>query len=343
MKPIGNTLYVTSPDMYLSLDGENVVIFQEKTLIKRIPLHNLTSIVTFGYTGASPALMGACIERNIALSFLTKHGRFISRITGKSNGNVLLRRKQYRIADDEVASLPIAQNMIIGKVYNCKWVIERAIRDHKMIVNAEKLKEISRELSKILKIIPDVKSLEELRGYEGKAAVYYFSIFNDLILQQKDEFYFQGRNKRPPLDNINALLSFSYTLLAHDMASALEVNGLDSYVGFFHTDRPGRISLALDMMEELRPILADRFVLQLVNKKMINGKGFKKKENGAVIMNDETRKVVLTQWQSRKNDILTHPFLNEKVSWGHVTFIQAQLLARMLRDDLEAYPPFLWK
>lgn len=343
MKPIGNTLYVTSPDMYLSLDGENVVIFQEKTLIKRIPLHNLTSIVTFGYTGASPALMGACIKRNIALSFLTKHGRFISRITGKSNGNVLLRRKQYRIADDEVASLAIAKNMIIGKVFNCKWIIERAIRDHKMIIDAEKLKDISRELSKILKIIPDIKSLEELRGYEGKAAVYYFSIFNDLILQQKDEFYFQARNKRPPLDNINALLSFSYTLLAHDMASALEVNGLDSYVGFFHTDRPGRISLALDMMEELRPILADRFVLQLVNKKMINGKGFTKKENGAVTMNDETRKVVLTQWQSRKNDILTHPFLNEKVSWGHVTFIQAQLLARMLRDDLEEYPPFLWK
>lgn len=343
MKKLLNTLYITSENRYLSLDGENVVIYEEKVEIGRIPLHNLEAIVTFGYVGASPALMGACANRNILLSFLTPNGKFLARVTGEVRGNVLLRKKQYFTSEDEMTSNIIARNFIIGKIYNSRWVIERATRDYALRLDIEKLKRVSGMLNNSIKMVAKCNSLEMLRGIEGEAASLYFSVFDDLILQQKNSFYFNNRNRRPPMDNVNALLSFTYSLLASMCASALETVGLDPYVGYLHRDRPGRVSLALDLMEDLRPVLADRFVLSIINKRIITEAGFKIKENGAVIMDDDTRKQVLSAWQSRKQETIVHPFLDEKVEWGMVPHSQALLLARYLRGDLDDYPPFMWK
>ena len=343
MKKLLNTLYITLEDSYLSLDGENVVVIDGDREIGRVPLHNLEGIVSFGYRGTSPALMGACAEKNISLCYLTPQGRFLARVTGRIKGNVLLRERQYKSSMDEQESLEIAKNCIFGKVYNCRWVLERAIRDHGMQIDKEKVKNASLKLKHALTLIREARLKEQLRGYEGEAAIIYFGVFDELILQQKKDFGFSGRNRRPPMDNTNALLSFSYTLLTNTMASALETVGLDPYVGYLHTERPGRASLALDMIEELRPVIADRFVLLLINKRMIQGKAFKKKENGAVIMSDDARKLVLAEWQNKKKETLMHPFLQEKVEWGMIPFAQAMLLARYLRGDLDGYPPFLWK
>lgn len=343
MKHLLNTLYITSPDRYLSLDGENVVILGNEKEIGRVPLHNLEAITTFGYTGASPALMGACAQRNIALNFMTAHGRFLARVTGEVKGNVTLRKEQYRISENEDQSLMIAQNFILGKVYNSRWILERAIRDYPMRLDTEKLKRKSVFMAESITKIQTCHDTGSLRGLEGEAASVYFSVFDDLILQQKDDFSFHGRNRRPPLDPVNALLSFAYSLLAGMCGAALEAVGLDPYVGFFHTDRPGRMSLALDIMEELRGVMADRFVLTLINKRQIKQEGFTQKENGAVIMDDDTRKQFLAMWQAKKQEMITHPFLNEKIEWGVVPYAQALLLARYIRGDLDAYPPFLWK
>ena len=343
MRKLLNTLYVTSPDTYLSLDGENIVVLKGNTEALRLPLHNLEGIVAFGYTGASPALMGACARKGIELSFMTQSGKFLARIVGENRGNVTLRKVQYRFSDSEERSIRIARNFIIGKVFNARWVIERATRDYPLRLDIEKLKRVSQFMARTLESISTCECLEQLRGFEGESSSQYFRIFDDLILHQKDQFFFKGRNKRPPLDNVNAMLSFVYTLLAHDTAGALETVGLDAYVGFLHRDRPGRISLALDLMEEFRPVYADRFVISLINKRIVSGSGFIKKENGAVIMSDDTRKTILSSWQSRKQETITHPFLNEKVEWGLVPYVQAMLLARYIRGDLDEYPPFLWK
>ncbi|MCI8664362.1 MAG: type I-C CRISPR-associated endonuclease Cas1 [Hungatella sp.] len=343
MKKLLNTLYVTSEDSYLSLDGENVVVSDKGSEIGRLPLHNLEGIVSFGYRGTSPALMGACAERNISLCYLSPQGKFLARVNGKIKGNVILREQQYKAFLDEGKSLEAAKYCIIGKLYNARWVLERATRDHNLQVNVEELKEASEKLKKSLTRVNDCQSKEQLRGIEGEAAQIYFGVFDELILQQKKDFLFKGRTRRPPLDNVNALLSFVYTLLTNTITSALETVGLDPYVGCLHTERPGRVSLSLDLIEELRPVLADRFVLSLINRKMITKKGFEKKENGAILMDDKTRKLVLAEWQNKKKETLTHPFLKEKVEWGMVPYVQAMLLARYLRGDLDGYPPFLWK
>ena len=343
MKHILNTLYITSPDRYLSLDGENIVILEKEKEIARVPLHNLEAVTTFGYTGASPALMGACAQRNIALNFMTAHGRFLARVTGEVKGNVTLRKEQYRISENEERSLMIAKNFILGKIYNSRWILERAARDYPMRLDMEKLKRKSLFMAESIKKIQSCHDAGSLRGLEGEAASVYFSVLDDLILQQKEDFFFQGRNRRPPLDPVNALLSFAYSLLAGMCGAALEAVGLDPYVGFFHTDRPGRMSLALDIMEELRGVMADRFVLTLINKRQVRSGGFTQKENGAVIMDDDTRKQFLTMWQAKKQEVITHPFLNEKIEWGMVPYTQALLLARFIRGDMDAYPPFLWK
>ena len=286
MRKLLNTLYVTSENSYLALDGENLVVYDEKKELGRLPLHNLDGIVSFGYRGTSPALMGACAERNISLCYLTPQGKFLARVTGKVQGNVLLREQQYKSSKDDEISLTIAKNCIMGKVYNARWVLERAIRDHGMQIDVEGVKKASLHLKESLQYIQNAESKDQLRGYEGEAASIYFGVFNELILQQKKEFNFQGRNKRPPKDNVNAMLSFVYTLLTNQITSALEVVGLDPYVGYLHTDRPGRVSLALDLIEELRSVYADRFVLSLINKKIVNGKNFSQKENGVVLMGD---------------------------------------------------------
>ena len=343
MKRLLNTLYITSGNRYLSLDGENVVVLEEQQEIGRIPLHNLQAIVTFGYTGASPALMGVCAQRNIELSFMSGNGRFLARVTGEVKGNVTLRKQQYRVSDDREKSIKIARNFILGKVYNSRWVLERAGRDYAMRLDAELIKKKSLYLAQSMKKIRMCENSEELLGLEGEAASVYFSVFDELILQQKKDFYFHGRNKRPPLDNVNAMLSFAYSLLASMCGSALESVGLDPYVGFFHTDRPGRMSLALDLMEEFRSIMADRFVLTLINKRIMKSDHFMKKENGAVIMSDEGRKLFISAWQSKKQETITHPFLNEKIEWGMAPYVQSMLLARYLRGDIDEYPPFFWK
>lgn len=337
MRKLLNTLYVISENSYLTLDGENIVVYEEKQEIGRLPLHNLEGIVSFGYRGTSPALMGACADRNISLCYMTPQGKFLARVTGKIKGNVILREQQYRSSQDEEVSLSIAKNCILGKIYNSRWVLERAIRDHGLQIDVEKVKSASDNLKKSLEYIKECQSKEQLRGYEGEAASIYFGVFDQLILQQKKDFPFHGRNKRPPLDNMNAMLSFVYTLLTNTVASALESVGLDPYVGYLHTERPGRVSLALDMIEELRAVLADRFVLSLVNKKIVSGKSFKQKENGAVLLDDEFRKRLLAEWQSKKKETLTHPYLKEKVEWGMVPYVQAMLLARYLRGDLDGY------
>lgn len=343
MRVIRNTMYVTTMGAYLSLDGENVVVSKDGDEIGRRPLHTLQGIIIFGYSNASPALMGKCAEKGIEISFLNMYGGFIGRFVGKINGNVLLRKEQYRISDNEERSLEIAKSFIIGKIYNSRWVIERFMRDYAMRIDVEKFKKASKFLYNSLSMVKECDSKDRLRGIEGEAASVYFNVFNDMILQQKEDFVFRTRNKRPPLDAVNALLSFSYTLLAHEISSAISAVGLDPYVGFMHTDRPGRQSLALDLMEEFRSVLADRFALSLINKKVITGKDFYVKENGAILLKDEARKELLSQWQKRKMEVLTHPFTKEKLQWGMVPFIQAQLLARYIRGDMDAYPPFMWK
>lgn len=342
MKQLGNVLYVITPEAYLSLDGENVVVKKDENTSTRLPLHNLENIVCFTWQGASPALMGACAERNIGLSFLTPNGRFQGRVTGKVKGNVLLRKKQYSVSEKEADCVPIAASYLLGKISNCRKVIERAIRDHSMLLDVPCLTDASNALKETLKAIPSCASIADLMGFEGSAAKIYFGVFDQLILQQHEDFFFKERSRRPPLDNMNSLLSFLYTLLTNDVASALEAVGLDPYVGFLHQDRPGRPSLALDLMEELRPVMADRLALSLVNRKQITGKGFTQKESGGIIMDDDTRKAVLTAWQERKKEELVHPYLQERVPLGLILHIQAMLLARHLRGDLDAYPPFFW-
>lgn len=343
MKKLLNTLYVVTPDRYLSLDGENVVVSQNGSEIGRVPIHNLDSIVMFGHAGASPALMGKFAAEGKTISFMSRSGKFLCQTQGEVCGNVLLRRQQYRLADDETSSLETAKNMIAGKLFNSRWVIERTIRDHAMKIDIEKFKDKSAYLYEALKKCMKAESIDSLRGIEGEAASVYFSVFDDMILQQKDDFKFAGRNKRPPLDNVNAMLSFAYSLTVGMCSSALSAVGLDSYVGFMHTDRPGRRSLALDLVEEFRALMCDRFVLMLINKKMVSAKHFEKRENGAVMMTDEARRIFFEAWQKRKSVEVTHPFLGEKVQWGMLPYVQALLLSRYIRGDLDSYPVFMWK
>lgn len=343
MKQLLNTLFVTSEDIYLSLEGENVLANRDKEVIARYPLHTLQTIVSFSYSGASPALMGACAERGIGLAFCTPRGRFLARVCGESSGNVLLRREQYRIADDPRRSCEIARNMIFGKLSNCAASIQRTVRDHALRVSDCGLDTAAQQIKELLPQALSASELDALRGLEGVGAAAYFGVFDHLLLNRKEDFFFHGRNRRPPLDRVNAMLSFAYSLLAHDCASALESVGLDAYVGFLHRDRPGRESLALDLMEELRPCMADRFVLTLVNNRMVKPDDFQMQDSGAVLLTDDGRKKFLKAWQERKRDTLTHPYLNEKMSWGMIPYVQALLLARYLRGDLDAYPPFLWK
>lgn len=343
MKILLNTLYVMTPDRYLSLDGENVVISSEGKTVGRVPLHNLERIMTFGYTGASPALMGKCVSEGIELVFMKPNGHFLARVEGEINGNVVLRRQQYRIADDRKKSLEIAKIMISGKIFNGKQSVERTIRDYGLRIDTELFKSKSGFLKTSIQNALEAVSADELRGIEGEAASVYFSVFDDMILQQGEDFQFTVRNKRPPKDNVNAMLSFAYSLATGMCCSALGSVGLDPYVGFFHTDRPGRCSLALDLVEEFRVPLCDRFVLNLINKKMITGKDFVHREDGAVILTDDGRKTFLQAWQKRKEEVITHPYLKEKVKWGIMPYVQALLLARYIRGDLDMYPVFMWK
>jgi CRISPR-associated protein Cas1 len=340
VKHLLNTLYITNPQSYLTRDGENIVIKIDGEESFRRPIHIFEEIITFGYMGASPALMHLCTEAGVSLCFMNEYGKFLARVSGNTTGNVLLRREQYRWADDREKSVSLAAGFITGKIVNCRTVLKRCMRDHAEHVDYYLLDEIVDRLNEGLSRLKKAKSLDDIRGVEGEAAKYYFQGLNEAILHQKEDFYILQRNRRPPLDNFNALLSFLYNLLAQNIVSALEGVGLDPYVGFLHRDRPGRASLALDIMEEFRPFLADRLVLSLVNRKQLTKDDLFCKESGGIILTDEGRKTVLTNWQNRKQDILTHPFLAEKTAIGLMPHIQAMLLARHIRGDLDGYPPF---
>lgn len=343
MKKLLNTLYILDNDKYLSLDGENVVIIQDKAELGRIPLHNIESIITAGYTGVSPALMGKCVHDHIQLIFISRSGRFLARVSGPPNGNVLLRREQYRIADNISESIKYGKNMIAAKLYNSASVVDRCVRDHALRVNVDQLSDAVSSLRENARTCFKAVDKDSLRGIEGESANQYFSVFDQLILQNKEDFKFIKRSKRPPLDRVNALLSFAYTLLASMYTSALEYVGLDSYVGFVHTDRPGRSSLALDLMEELRGPFADRFVLTIINNRIINKDDFDLREDGAVLLNDKGKRKFIDAWQKKKKEVISHPFLKEKIEWGMIPYSQALLLSRTIRGDLDQYPPFLWK
>ncbi|MHB1701829.1 MAG: type I-C CRISPR-associated endonuclease Cas1c [Acidobacteriaceae bacterium] len=343
MKHLLNTLYVTTQGAWLARDGETVHVRVEGETVLRVPVLTLGGIVCFGNVSCSPFLMGMCAEKGVALSFLTEHGRFLARVIGPVNGNILLRREQYRRADNDAASTQVAKWCVAGKVANCRQVLLRAAREDAGSDGASALLDAAGRLTSMLRSLERASTLDELRGLEGEGARSYFAAFDHLILANKEAFRFTQRSRRPPLDNINALLSFLYTLLVHDVQAALECVGLDPAAGFLHRDRPGRPSLALDMMEELRPLLADRLALSLINRRQIGPESFHRTEAGEVRMLPDARKDVLVAWQKRKQEELLHPYLNEKIALGLLPHVQSMLLARHLRGDLDAYPAFLWR
>lgn len=343
MKKHLNTLFVTTQGAYLSKDGETIAVKVDDEVKLRLPIHTIGGIVCFGQVSCSPFLMGFCAKNNVAVSFLTEYGRFLAKVQGPVSGNVLLRREQYRKADDDNTSVEISRSVLIGKLLNSRTVLQRFTRDHSEKPNADRVEHAVKLIESSLRRIKNESGLDILRGIEGDSAHTYFSVFDHLITSQKEDFFFNERNRRPPLDRVNCLLSFIYTIVMHDVRSALETVGLDPAVGYLHRDRPGRYGLALDMMEEFRPFLADRLVLSLINLGKVKAKGFEEKENGAILMDDDTRKEVLVTYQTRKQDEIMHPFLNEKVTIGILFYTQAQLFARYVRGDLDAYPPFIWK
>jgi CRISP-associated protein Cas1 len=343
MKKHLNTLFVTTQGAYLAKEREAVLVRVDSETKLRLPIHTLGGIVCFGNVGCSPYLMAHCAENNVGLSFLSEYGRFLARVQGAVSGNVLLRRQQYRVADDMEASAGIAYFFLTGKLANCRTVLRRSMRDHGDKIDTEAIDNACLHVAHALNNIRPDMPLDTLRGIEGDAAKNYFNVFDHLITSQKTDFSFTGRNRRPPLDEVNCLLSFVYTLLLHDVRSALEAVGLDPQVGFLHRDRPGRPSLALDIMEEFRPFFADRLVLSLINLGKIQKKGFQKSQTGAVVMKENIRKDLLVAYQKRKQDEVTHPFLGEKVTIGILFHLQALLFARYLRNDIDGYPPFIWR
>lgn len=340
MRKLLNTLYVTTPESYLSKDGMNAVISVKQQEVFRIPIINIEAIVTFGYMGVSPGLMKLCTENGVSLTFLSPHGRFISRVQGQTKGNVLLRKAQYMLADDEEWSLHVAQLMVAGKIQNYRNILCRYLRDYgdnlEVETSAQSLALQKRDSLR-------AKTTTELMGTEGMAANHYFEVFSHLILQQKTDFPFNGRNRRPPKDAVNAMLSLAYTLVANDTAAALETVGLDPYIGFFHSLRPGRTSLALDLMEEMRAYLCDRFVLSLINRRQVTKDDFIYQGEQGVLLTEKGRRIFLTAWQNRKKEMIVHPYLNEKIPIGLLPYVQAMLLARYIRNDIDDYPVFLIK
>lgn len=344
MKKLLNTLFVTTQNVYLHKERQSVVASLKKKELMRMPIHTLDGIVCFGAVSMSPFLMHHCAENNVAVCFLSEYGKFLARVQGPVSGNVLLRRQQYRLADSGRDAVKIAKNFLIGKLANCRTVLSRALRDHGDKMEPDKLESAQRQFKSFLKGLEAVTmSMDELRGREGEAASCYFLVFPCLIMVNESAFEFSNRTRRPPTDPVNAMLSFAYTLLAHDCRSALEGVGLDPYVGYLHADRPGRPSLALDLMEEFRAFLADRLVLSLINRRQIQSGDFISSTGGATVMRDTARKTLLETWQKRKQELITHPYLGEKCKTGLLPHLQAKLLARHIRGDLEAYPPFIWR
>jgi CRISPR-associated protein Cas1 len=338
-----NTLFVTTQDSYLAKAGKSVLVRVEKETRLRVPVHTLGGIVCFGRVGVSPSLMGLCGQRGVTISMLTEKGGFLAKIGGFTPGNVLLRREQYRRADDPGASAAIARAVICAKVATARSILLRNARDYPSAPGRPAVESAAARMAEVAEQAVLTDSLDVLRGLEGEAANYYFAAFNNLLTAQRDAFALTSRSRRPPLDPINALLSFLYAMLGHDARAACEAVGLDPQVGFLHRDRPGRAGLALDLIEEFRPYLADRPALSLVNRGQVRAGGFVRAESGGVSMDDAIRRAVLVAYQKRKQEEVVHPFLNERVSVGLLVHLQARLLARHLRGDLDAYPASIWR
>lgn len=341
-----NTLYVTTEKATLHKNGENIVVRVEGSEEGRVPVHLLDGVVCFGAIGITPPLIAHCARAGVTLSLLSRTGRFSARVEGPVSGNVLLRRAQYRAADDPAQTAGLAASLVTGKLVNQRAVVRRMLRDHRAKLVAEsqtRLDGCERRLTDSIRRASKSTEASSLRGIEGEAARAYYGVFGCLILPDRSPLTFARRSRRPPLDPMNALLSFLYTMLVHDCRSALESVGLDPAVGYLHRDRPGRPSLALDLIEELRPVLADRLALSLVNRRQIGVRDFETAVSGAVSLTEPARKTVIVAYQERKRDELVHPFLGEKTSVGLVPFLQATMMARCLRGDLDAYPPFVWK
>ncbi|OYP35556.1 type I-C CRISPR-associated endonuclease Cas1c [Rhodopirellula sp. MGV] len=343
MKRHLNTLFVTTEGSYLAKEGASVLVRQQKQTLLRVPLHNLDGIVCFGRVGFSSQLAAACAANDVTLSLMSTYGKFHASVVGYSPGNVLLRRQQYRVAADVNRSALIARNMVAAKIANSRQVYLRAARDCNDDCRRERLQVAAKKLLPAIAMVRCSEDLDQIRGYEGESAARYFAAFNELQNDPESEFRISGRSRRPPLDPMNALLSFLYSILTHDAKSACEAAGLDSAVGFLHRDRPGRPGMALDLMEEFRSFLCDRLALSLVNRKQVKSAGFVKSESGAYRMSDATRKAVLVAYQTRKQDTIEHPFLGEKTTVGLLVHLQARLLARHLRGDLDEYPAFIWR
>lgn len=341
MRRLLNTLYVTSPDSYLSRDGTNVVVSVSGREVGRVPVQNLEQVVAFNHAGASPGMMRLCAESGVTISFHTPSGRFLASVEGEARGNVLLRREQFRMADDPLRSLPVARNMIYAKAVNCSNLVRKGLRNHGSLLD-RRTAEVANHLYEVTRSIPGAASMDELRGLEGDAARTYFVMLDRLILRHKDLFFMRERSRRPPRDRFNALLSFTYVMLMNDVRSALSSVGLDPFVGFMHTDRPGRPSLALDVMEEFRSE-ADRMVLRLINLGMVDPDGFVEMDGGAVMMDDDIRRKVISEWQASKRTEVTHPFTGERMPVGMVPHIQAKLLAKHVRGEIDGYPPYIRK
>ncbi|MDO5016065.1 MAG: type I-C CRISPR-associated endonuclease Cas1c [Eubacteriales bacterium] len=343
MRKLLNTLYVQHPNYYLSLEQEAVVISKDRVTMAKFPLLNFESIVTSSQVSISPYLLEACMERGISVSYLDRNGKFLARVSGKNIGNVLLRKSQYRYSDDKTVSNQIAKYMILGKTYNQRWLLDRYCRDHPLSIDLDSVKKCCGNLQAAYPRIRECADLDILRGIEGELAQQYFGVFDSLILKNNDFFAFKKRTRRPPLDPVNSVMSYLYTILYHESASALSCVGLDPYVGFLHRDRSGRMSLALDLMEELRAPLVDRLTLSLINRGQLQAKHFEKQAAGAVLITDMGRKIIIEAWQQRKQELVMHPFLENKIEWGTVLYAQALLLARYIRGDLDDYPPILYK
>lgn len=344
MKRLLNSLFVMTQGAWLSQNGENIVVHLSKDESRAFPIHIFDSILCFGHVNVTSPLMGFCAERGVPISFFTEYGKFLASVHGPVSGNVLLRREQYRISDTQKRSARIVRSIIAAKINNSRIVLQRFLRDHPQDSTIEKkFRENISQLEEYIMQLRDKDDIEEMRGIEGISARLYFDLFDDLIIQQKDDFHLSERNRRPPRDKVNAMLSFAYTLLTNDVKSALQGVGLDPAVGFLHKDRPGRASLALDMMEEFRSWWTDRFVLSLINLKQVKASEFKITESGAVIMSEELRKKVISEWQSRKQDEVIHPYTGEKILIGQLPHLQAMLLARHIRGDMQEYPPYIWR
>lgn len=338
MRKLLNILYIITPNAYLSKDGLNIVMSVEQKETFRIPIHNIEGIMSFSYMGMSPGAMKLCMDNNVHVSFMSPNSRFISHLQGGIKGNVLLRLSQYKQSLKPEFNLMISKRFIGGKIHNQRAVLQRYLRDYG---EDEEISKASAQLKRQKAMALDAQSIEDLRGIEGYAANIYFGIFNKLIVQQKDVFEFSVRTRRPPKDEVNVLLSFAYSLIEHEVSAGLESVGIDPYVGFMHTLRPGRPSLSLDLMEELRPFLGDRFVLSIINRRQISREDFIYQSDESLLLTDNGRRKIIAAWQTRKNQEFLHPYFNEKIPIGLLSFAQAKLLSKFIREDIDDYPVFL--